>query len=179
MIKYVRVGLVLLFVICMVVAAALWQGLPSFLFAWILNFMLMTGVLYLTQTFQPPLTSTYYHSKRWEADGKLYEWFGVLGFRKILVWIGWEKLQKTAYPVKKSLTALKHLEYSTRQSEFGHLIIFFIVSFFILFVALKEGIQHSLWLIFLNVIFHVYPIVVQRYNRPRLQKAIHRIQSLF
>ena len=175
--KYLRVCLVLLFVVCSVVVVALWQSLHSFVFAWVLNFMLMVGVLYITQTFKLKLESTYYNSKKWEIGGKIYKWFGVQGFRKVLVWVGWEKFRKTVNPVKNSLDALKHLEYSTRQSEFGHLIIFFIVLALTLFVGFYHGFSQSLWLLILNVILNAYPIGVQRFNRPRLQKAINTIKN--
>lgn len=175
--KYVKVCFVLLFVVCSVVAVALWKGLSSFLFAWILNFMLMMGVQYITQTFKFPLSSTYYKPKKWEAEGKIYKSFGVNGFRKLLVWIGWEKLNKASNPVKKSLDALKHLEYNTRQAEFGHLIIFFIVFALTLYVGFYYGFEHSIWLLVLNVLLNAYPIAVQRYNRPRLQKAINSMES--
>ncbi len=162
-----------MFVAGTVVAVALWKGLYSFLFAWVLNFMLMMGVLFITQTFKPRLKSPYYNSKKWENEGKIYKRFGVDEFRKVLVWVGWEKLNKPSNPVKKDLDALKHLEYSTRQSEFGHLIIFFIVLIFTFIVAIKYGIKQSLWLLFLNIILNVYPIGIQRHNRPRLRKIIY------
>jgi hypothetical protein len=172
--KYLSVCIVLLFVVFAVVAVALWQGLHSFLFAWVLNFMLMTGVLYITQTFKPKLMSTYYDPQKWETEGTIYKWLGIHAFRKALVWVGWEKINKASNPVNKNLNALKQLEYRTRQSEFGHSIIFFIVLVFALVVASKYGIRQSLWLLLLNIILNVYPIGIQRYNRPRLRNIIAR-----
>jgi ABC-type transport system involved in cytochrome bd biosynthesis fused ATPase/permease subunit len=172
--KYLRVCFVLVFVVITVVAVALWQGLHSFIFAWVLNFMLMFGVLYITETFKPSLISTYYNTKKWEAEGKIYKWFWVDGFRKILVWVGWEKLNKASNPVNKNLDTLLQLEYRTRQSEIGHLNIFVIVLIFNLVVVFKYGVIQSLWLFFLNIVLNVYPIIVQRYNRPRLQNIINR-----
>jgi|SRR5690554_4251791 len=175
--KYVTLVLILFFVGVVVVGVALWQGLSSFVFAWILNFMLMVLVLYLTQTFKPRLASSYYHSKKWESTGKFYRSLGVQAFRKLLVWIGWEKLNKASNPVKKNLEALKHLEYGTRQSEFGHLIIFFTVLALTVFVGWQYGVQQTLWLLILNVVLNAYPILVQRYNRPRFQQAIRKLQD--
>lgn len=57
-------------------------------------------------------------------------------YRKLLVWIGWENLSKASNPVKKNRAALEKLEYQTRQSEFGHLIIFIVVAVFGIAVAL-------------------------------------------
>ncbi|MFC3199952.1 hypothetical protein ACFOET_20195 [Parapedobacter deserti] len=173
--RYLKVCFVLFFVVSTVVGVALWQGMHTFLFAWVLNFMLMMGVSYVIQTFRPRLTSSYYNAKKWENDGKIYKWYGVDVFRKILVGIGWEKLNKASNPIKKNLDALQQLDYKTRQSELGHLIIFFIVLIFNIVVALKYEVKQSLWLFFLNILLNVYPIIVQRYNRPRLRKILKRI----
>ena len=177
-IKYLSVALIFVFATGISLAVAYWQGIHSFIFAWVLNFMLMMVILQFTQTFKPRLTSAYYRSKKWENEGKIYKWFGVDGFRKILVWVGWEKLNKPPNPVKKNLDGLKHLEYGTRQSEFGHLIIFFIVLAIALFVGVQHGFRQSLWLHLLNIALNVYPIILQRYNRPRLQKLIGMMKRL-
>lgn len=142
--KYVKACFVTAFVVITVGMVALWKGMDSFLFAWVLNFMLMMEVLFFTQTFKPLLKSPYYQSKDWETSGQLYKWLGVNLFRKILVWVGWEKLNKASNPVKKNLDALELLEYRTRQSEFGHLIIFFIVVIFNIIVVFNYGFKQSL-----------------------------------
>lgn len=178
MLKYIGTLLISLFAVSMIAAIAYLQGFTSFTFAWVLNFMLMMGVSSVMQTFKPGLTSSYFDVKGWETDGKVYKWLGVHAFRKLLVWVGWEKLHKAVNPVKKDLQALSKLEYNTRQSEFGHLIILFIVLAFSVGVALHEGIGQSLWLIFLNALLNLYPILVQRYNRPRLQRAIQVWEKL-
>lgn len=175
---YLGFGAVLLLAVLAVFGLSVWQSPGSFVFAWVLNFMLMTILLAFTQLFKPQLTSSYFQSKSWERNGKIYEWVGVNGFRKLLVWVGWEKLNKAANPVKKDLNALKHLEYTTRQSEFGHLVIFLISLPVTLYVILNCGFRQSIWLLSLNIILNLYPIVVQRYNRPRLQKMI-RVSGRF
>ena len=170
--KYLKAGIILLIVLFAIAYVAIRKGPDSFVFAWILNFALMFGVFLLTNTFKFALASNYYNSKQWERQGKIYRWFGVDVFRKILVLIGWEKVIRASNPVKKNLDAIKQLEHGTRQSEFGHLIIFFIVLVINCLVAFYYGIKQSLPLFFLNIIFNVYPIMLQRYNRPRLQRAL-------
>lgn len=146
--------------------------MDSFAFAWALNFLLMIAALSFTETLKSPLNATYYQQKRWEQKGKIYEWMGINFFRKLLVWIGWEKLNKKANPVEKSTKALMYLHYRTKQSELGHLIILIIVFGFTLFVAYKFGPVKSISLVVLNVLLNLYPILLQRYNRPRLERAI-------
>ncbi|MBF8964129.1 hypothetical protein I0P70_12815 [Pontibacter sp. FD36] len=178
MLKYLSTFFISLFAVSTIVVVAYLLGVTSFSFAWVLNFMLMMAVSSIMQTLKPKLTAKYFECKQWEADGKVYRWLGVHIFRKLLVWIGWEKLHKAANPVKKDLGALKQLEYNTRQSDFGHLVIFFIVLAVTFFVAYQYGLQQSLWLVFLNVVLNIYPIMVQRYNRPRLQRAIQIYSNL-
>lgn len=170
--KKTHLGLIILITIGLTYGIVKYIGVTGFLFAWILNFMLMMCVLMFTETLKPKFDSGYYKTKDWENKGKIYENFGINIFRKLLVLVGWEKLNKKSNPVKNDLEALVFLEYRTKQSELGHLIIFFIVLGFTIYVALKFTFAESLWLLFLNIILNVYPILLQRYNRPRLQRAL-------
>ena len=147
-------------------------GMQGFLFAWTLNFMLMAGTFAFTETLKSPFASPYYNEKAWERRGKTYESFGIHFFRKVLVWTGWEKLNKKANPIEKNTKALLHLHYKTKQSEFGHILILIIVLGVTIYVAFAFGILQSLWLLALNIVLNLYPILLQRYNRPRIERAI-------
>jgi hypothetical protein len=48
-----------------------------------------------------------------------------------------------------------------------------IVLGFNIFVAFKFGILKSLWLLILNILLNLYPVLLQRYNRPRIERAIN------
>ncbi len=135
--------------------------------------MLMAGTLTFTEIFKSPLNSPYFNVKKWERDGKIYVSFGINFYRKLLVWMGWERLNKKSKPVEKNTKALIQLHYHTKQDELGHLIIMFIVLGFTIIVAFKFGISKSLWLLFSNILLNVYPIFLQRYNRPRIERAIN------
>jgi len=142
-------------------------------FAWALNFLLMLCVLAFTEALKSPLASSYYNEKGWEWGGRIYESIGINFFRKLLVWIGWEKLNKKSNPVEKNTKSLTDLHYQTRKSELGHVIILLIVLGVNFFVAFKFGVLKSLWLLGLNILLNVYPIFLQRYNRPRIARAIN------
>jgi hypothetical protein len=162
------ISITVAFVYCLVIQF----GLQGFLFAWMLNFVLMTCVFAYTQTIKPKLDSSYFDEKSWEKKGKIYKSLGINLFRKLLVLLGWEKLNKKANPVEKNTKALNHLKYGTKQSEFGHIIILFVVLGFNIVVLFKFGFEASIWLLVLNIFLNLYPIFLQRYNRPRLIKAI-------
>ena len=145
----------------------------GFSFAWALNFLLMLCVFAFTEALKSELISPYYNEKEWEQRGKIYEHFGINAFRKLLVWTGWEKLNKKANPVEKDTKALTNLYYQTKKAELGHAIILLIVLGFNVFVAFKFGVLKSMWLLILNVLLNLYPIFLQRYNRPRIARAIN------
>jgi hypothetical protein len=147
-------------------------GMQGFLFAWILNLMLMMCVYHFTESLKSNFSANFYEEKTWEDRGKVYELLGINFFRKLLLWIGWEKLNKKANPIEKNTEALNLLLHRTKQSELGHIIIFIIVMGFTVFVAVKHGIHESLWLLGLNILLNLYPIFLQRFNRPRYVRAI-------
>nr|WP_315484333.1 hypothetical protein [uncultured Undibacterium sp.] len=155
-----------------VFALAYYMRMDSFTFAWALNFLLMMWVSAFVEVANSPMTSAYYNEKGWERKGKIYTYLGVNLFRKLLVLVGWEKLTRKTSPIEKNTQALLHLHHQTKKSELGHLIILIIVLGFTLFVAVKLSMMQSLWLMILNVLLNLYPVILQRYNRPRIQRAI-------
>jgi len=170
--KFLSLSLIVIITIALIYTLVLYIGVKGFAFAWALNFLLMACVLTFTETLKGPLSSSYFHEKSWEKRGKIYQSFGIHFYRKLLVWIGWEKLNKKSNPVEKNIEALMRLHYKTKQSELGHLIILIIVLGFNIFVAYQFGLSKSIWLLILNIIFNLYPIFLQRYNRPRIERAV-------
>ena len=156
-----------------VIALVYYIKIDTFAFAWALNFMLMLFVSMFSGVLKSPLTSSYYDPKSWERSGEIYRYLGVDFFRKLLVWIGWEKLIRKSSPIEKNTKALVHLHYQTKRSEIDHLIILIIVLAFNVFVAIQYGILKSMSLLILNVILNLYPILLQRYNRPRIERALN------
>ncbi|AOM78380.1 hypothetical protein [Pedobacter steynii] len=154
-------------------ALVIYIRMDGFSFAWILNFLLMLFVVIFTGALKSPLSSSYYNEKRWEQKGQVYERLGINFFRKLLVWIGWEKVIRKSNPVEKNTKALMNLHYTTKKSELDHVIILFIVLGFNVFVAFKFGFLKSLSLLILNVLLNLYPIFLQRYNRPRIERALN------
>lgn len=170
--KTLILSLIVIASVGLIYALAYYIRMDTFSFAWALNFLLMLCVMVFTEALKSPLVSTYYHEKAWEGKGKTYENLGVNFYRKLLVLTGWERLNKKANPVEKSTKALMHLHLQTKKSEFSHLIIFLIVLGFNVFVVYKYGVLQSLWLFILNILLNLYPIFLQRYNRPRFERAI-------
>lgn len=170
--KTLTAAFIAILTIAAVYAVVIYIRMDGFAFAWILNFLLMFFVVFFTTSLKSELTSSYYDEKSWESKGKIYENLGINLFRKLLVAVGWEKVIRKGYPIEKNTKALRNLYYQTKKSELDHLIILIIVLGFNVFVAFKFGVAKSLWLLVLNILFNLYPILLQRYNRPRIARAV-------
>lgn len=150
------------------------SGFTGFSFAWILNFVLMIWFTYLNFLFRWKYNSSYFNVRPFENGGSLYTFLGVHLYRKLLVWVGWEKLNKKNCKIINKSSALQYAEYKTRSSETGHTLIFFIVALVTLLVA--KSLRDALWLIILNLLLNLYPVIVQRYNRPRYKRLLQKME---
>lgn len=142
----------------------------------ILNFTLMIWMSIVETLLIPALKSSYFICYPFEAEGKIYRYLGVDYFRKILVLSGWEKSRKKETPIRRSLILLEYYEYRTRASEFGHGIIAIIIVLITIYVGITYSFKETVWLIFLNIFLNIYPIMLQRYNRPRVLRVINKLK---
>ncbi|MDT3402527.1 glycosyl-4,4'-diaponeurosporenoate acyltransferase CrtO family protein [Mucilaginibacter terrae] len=149
-----------------------------FLFAWQLNFALMAWISVVNAQLKPRLRSSYFDAFAFEQDGKIYAYLGVNWFRRFLVLVGWEKITRKNMPVSNSISDIKKYERATRESEYGHWIVAIIVILISIYIYIQYSLVQIIWLMVLNVLFNIYPIFLQRYNRPRLQIIISRYSSI-
>lgn len=150
------------------------SGFTGFSFAWILNFVLMAWYTYIDSLFNWKYKSSYFDSQAFEKGGSVYKFFGVHFYRKLLVWTGWEKISRKDTKISNKRKSLELAEFKSRSSEAGHTVIFLIVGFITVVVA--GNLQEVLWLIILNLLLNVYPIMVQRYNRPRYRRVLRKME---
>lgn len=141
-----------------------------------LNFILMIWMSISQTLLIPSLKSSYFESHSIEEGGKIYKYLGVHFFRKFLVLSGWERSRIKETPIKKSLILLEYYEYRTRTSEFGHAIIAIIIALISVYVFMAYSFRETIWLIVFNIGLNIYPIIVQRYNRPRVRRVIKKLK---
>jgi hypothetical protein len=141
-----------------------------------LNLLLMIWMSIAETLLRPELKASYFNSHPMEYEGKIYKYFGVHFFRKLLVLSGWERSRKKETPIRKSLIMLEYYEYRTRASEFGHRIIALIIAIISVYVCITYSFKDTIWLLSLNIFLNIYPIIVQRYNRPRVRRVIKKLK---
>lgn len=172
--KYFLIIIIALLTFGFCYTVGIFLGFSSFAFAWVLNFSLMALYTFIASRIKFRLNSSYFEPGKFEKRGKLYKAVGVPLYKKLLVWIGWEKLNKKNSVLKPDYNSLKQLEYQTRSSEFGHTLIFVLVNFTAVIVT--DTLRDAKWLIILNLLLNLYPVLLQRYNRPRYQMVLFNLQ---
>jgi hypothetical protein len=134
-------------------------------------FMLVFSLIFGT-VFKPAYSSGYFTSKPFERGGTIYRWFGVKQYIFLLRLIGWERLLRKDQPIKNNLESLAKFEATTRGSETAHLLAALMVALITIWFGWKHSFRHIQWLVLSNIFFNVYPVLLQRYNRPRVSRLI-------
>ncbi len=154
------------------------MGIRNPVFAFAVNWIVMTWVVILggVLRFTLPLPPWYYHIRSFEANGRLYEVFGVRVFKLLLIRSPLALLNPTIRHTG-GRNALFDLERKMRDAEAGHLFIFIMMILIVLYTALKGWWSFAAWLMLFNILFNVYPIMLQRYNRARLTPLLERARA--
>ncbi len=175
--QWMKVVLIILLAAVSVALMIRYLDITSIACSFALNFVLMFWFTLFESQLKPGLNSRYFQSAPFEKQGHLYRMLGVEAYRAVLTKIGWEKMRQQQTPIKKNLSSLQAYERASRVAETGHLVIGFLVLVLTGYVALTHSLAEARWLILFNVLFNIYPILLQRYTRPRLQGTIRRFQS--
>ena len=153
-------------------------GVTSAGFALTLNLVFMGYFALLIGLYNPAMTHRYFDARVFEQNGRIYRRLGVLYFIWFLRIVGSERHRRQTRPLKKRLDTLLDYEKQTRISEASHALAFLLVGLFTLYVFWTEAPQAILWLLVFNVLLNGYPVMLQRHNRPRLQRIIRRFEGL-
>lgn len=147
-------------------------GFRSFLFAFELHFLLMFLAANVDKLLDPALDSP-----RFEVGPRevlLYRRLGVVGFMRFLQRIGWTAAMRNSKVFDGTRASLATYERATREGENAHGIIFCVVLAPIAWALLQGWWDAVFWLGSMSILFHVYPVMLQRTQRARLQALMAR-----
>lgn len=136
--------------------------------------VLITGCIALWWLLPPG----YFEIRRFERTGRIYESLGVLLFRRFApngdLANRWERRSDPGYRLIHGRSSAAAFVQRTEQSERGHLVL---LTLGVVSTAYAWSIGWYGWAMYLaagNVLVNVYPILLQRYTRSRLQAVLHR-----
>lgn len=142
-------------------------------FAISVNFIFMIVFTIIFEKLIPPVfLNKYFLPRSFERNGAIYLWFGVKYYKLLLRLIGWEKIIRKDQIIKKHLNSLILYKIWTQRSEAIHLFASIYVFAFTIWIGWKYSIGDVYWLILLNIIVNVYPVMLQRYNRIRVIRLL-------
>ena len=149
------------------VAAYFILNLSVFWFALLLHFIIMSFTFFLFEIWLKIRFNTRYYSVS-AQEIKWYRVFRVTWFRWLLIHTPLKWMNQRIKPGK---TNIHQTVYFINEAETAHGINFIIVIAIALGISFAQF-QLTLWLLFINILTNVYPVMVQRYNRYRIQQLL-------
>ena len=155
-------------------------GVESPGFAIVLNMALPLWVVAFFFITAPPIDhpwlEAYFRPRGWERAGERYRAFGVRPFQAVLkaLRLGVFGMRPPDFRVTSDAAFLARMERDTRGSEAAHGVCFAIVVGFALYAAATGRIAGAVWLLLLGIVCQVYPVLLQRHQRPRWRRAMRR-----
>lgn len=147
-------------------------------FALLLN-LFITGIFAFMGFAYPThrlLPMPYYRIKNKDAILKWSKFLHLERFRNLLLLFFWGKKKNRRQFFNGKQSGLDHLDYQTKQSEFGHLAAGVCIQVAALSLLVKEHYGIALLSTVLNFISNYYPILLQRNHRIQLER-MRKIQA--
>jgi len=119
---------------------------------------------------------SYFAPQRFEREGKIYRRTGILLLVAFFRFTGYERLMRKSIPVRNDLEALRYYSEVTRGSEANHVLAGICTVVLTISMGPRYPLHGTEWLWITNVLVNVYPVMLQRYNRPRVERIIRRLE---
>ncbi|MCM8774560.1 MAG: hypothetical protein NC820_07510, partial [Candidatus Omnitrophica bacterium] len=122
--------------------------------------------------------SSYFRPKSFEKDGRLYEKLGIKRFKKYVLLSGMANADRFI----RSEETLKELLRFTKEREIAYLLGFVTLTAItiltpIIMPTIYFSVICSVFTTTTNVIFYLYPLMLQRYNRIKIYRILGRAQN--
>lgn len=153
-------------------------GAGSALSALLVVWLVMSWIALVGQVVHLSLAPSYYRIRSFEDAGQVYEHLGIRPFKKLVRRGPLSIFSPTLrFPKDKNLTALLGLEGEMRKAEAGHVIAFLLLLVYGGYLLISGWLGVAIWALVFNILVNGYPIMLQRYNRIKLQALIGEPQT--
>lgn len=150
-------------------------GFRSPVSALLINWLAMSWMAVIGQVVHFSFAPGYFDAKPFERTGQVYERLGIRLFKKLVRRGPLSIFSPTLrFPKERTIAALQGLESEMRKAETGHALIFAVMLLFVGYAALRGWLDAVVWMLLFNILINGYPIMLQRYNRIKLQGLIHQ-----
>jgi hypothetical protein len=122
------------------------------------------------------LPESYFQPKPAEFNVRLYEALGIRRFRRYMIHGDYMnsliRRSEPGYRIVKGRGSIRNFEAGTRASERGHLILLASGMPATIYALASGWTRFGAYFILANIVLNVYPILLQRYTRVRIQRAL-------
>jgi hypothetical protein len=138
------------------------------------------SVLWLIQAFIHILTFQKFRDKNpyrfkfanWEKEGNIYRYFGIKIFRKVIIYSPFVLLS-LGIRVWTGRNDFERVLRELNMAEGTHKLALLITSMAVIILFFADRTKESFYLLIGTILFHVYPIMLQRWNRGRIKRLIN------
>lgn len=127
------------------------------------------GFAYSTSSLLP---ERYFKIKNPVFLNNLYRWFGIKYFKTTLLLLFWGVKKNRKKYFNGTKAGIKNFIFQTKQSEFGHLISLLCILLISTFLLYYGYYQLFIFANAINIIGNLYPVILQRHHRVRIEKII-------
>jgi hypothetical protein len=141
------------------------------LLSWLIN-LFITGVfafLVFAYPIEKTLTETYYSIRNPRRLKQVYNGLKVDYFRIALIATIWRSKKKQKGYFSGRADGIDNLITQSKKSEWGHFMPFIFVNLSVIYFLSIGLVQLAIFTLFINVIGNLYPILLQRHHRMRIQ----------
>ena len=125
------------------------------------------GFAYATSRILP---DSFYKIKNPKVLNRIYKILGVKYFTAFLLFAFWGRTKNRKKYFDGTRKGLQNFIYQTKQSEFGHLGAFLVILVISIFLLGHGYFYLSIIISLINILGNLYPIILQRYHRMRIEK---------
>jgi hypothetical protein len=149
-------------------------GFFAFSLSWVINVVIF-GCTRDTFLKMNPMRFTF---GRWEREGEIYRWIGLGVFRWLLlrtplIWLS-PTLKVTAHPSNGMERLLRELSCAEWVHRVGGVVTLGVACGY----AVAGHVVVGLYFTLMTLVFHIYPVMLQRWNRGRVLRVARRLDSL-
>ena len=123
------------------------------------------------------ISNSYYKVSNSKRLKKVYAFLQVDVFRKFLLATFWRSKKQQKKYFNGTLEGLSNLELQSKKSEFGHLIPLIIIMAISIYFLILGLITLAIITVTINFIGNLYPIILQRHHRMRIQILRKRMHA--
>lgn len=146
-------------------------------FAFAINWILMAWAISLGRVLESRsgawdglsfrLPASYYATRSFEKGGRVYDYFGVRRYQRMLRPVLWSTNPSL---LRSQQGARQTMIRATQDPEAGHLIIFVVIVGITLWALVSGWWDTAAWLLLFNVLHNLYPVLSVRQVRARLHR---------